>query len=71
MEYEGDSDISCGWCTWGNPQRIGKGAGRGHIETIQITALLRLGLNTQKSPGDLRKLAVTQTSVRNHQLTLV
>ena len=26
--------------------------------------------NTEKSPGDLRKLAVTQTPVINHQLSL-
>ena len=27
--------------------------------------------NTETSPGDLRRLAVTQTSVEDHQLTLV
>ena len=27
--------------------------------------------NTEKSPGDMKKLDVTQTPVRNHQLTLV
>ena len=39
----------------------------GRVETIQTTALL----NTEKSPGDLRRLAVTQTPVENHQLTLM
>ena len=29
------------------------------------------GRNTEDSPGDLRKLAVTQTPVKNHQLTLM
>ena len=29
------------------------------------------GLNTEKSPGDLRKLGVTQTPVKDHQLTLM
>ena len=29
-----------------------------------------VGLNTEKSPGDLRRLAVTQTAVKGHQLTL-
>ena len=29
------------------------------------------GQNTEKSPGDLRRLAVTQTPVKNHQLTLM
>ena len=28
MEYEGDGDTSCNWCTQNNPQRIGKGTGR-------------------------------------------
>ena len=27
--------------------------------------------NTEKSPGDLRRLAVTQTPVKDHQLTLI
>ena len=29
------------------------------------------GQNTEKSPGDLRRLAVTQTPVKNHQLILM
>ena len=39
-------------------------------EAIQITALLN-GQNTEKSPGDLRWLAVTQTPLKDHQLTLM
>ena len=44
---------------------------RGRVETIQITGLLRPARILKKSPGDLRRLAVTQTPVRNHRLTLV
>ena len=40
--------------------------GRG--ETIQTTATEK---NTEKSPGDLRRLAVTQSPVKDHQLTLM
>ena len=29
------------------------------------------GQNPETSPGDLRRLAVTQTSVKNHQLKLM
>ena len=29
------------------------------------------GQNTEKSPGDLRKLAVTQSPIKDHQLTLM
>ena len=42
----------------------------GRAKTIQMTALLN-GQNTEKSPEDLRRLAVTQTPVRNHQLKLM
>ena len=41
------------------------------VETIQTTAFVENGQNTEKSPGDLRKLAVTQTLVKNHQLKLM
>ena len=40
---------------------------RGYSET----ALNRIGLNTEKSPGDLKRLAVTQTRGKDHQLKLV
>ena len=43
---------------------------RGSVATIQATALLRLP-RIWKSPGDVRRHAVTQTPVENHQLTLV
>ena len=47
---------------------------RGRIETVQTTALLRsviLQDFSQKSIGDLKKLAVTQTPVKDNQLILV
>ena len=33
--------------------------------------IVAIGQNTEKSPGDLRRFAVTQTPAENHQLTLV
>ena len=33
--------------------------------------IIKIGQNTEKSPGALKRLAVTQTSERNHRLTLV
>ena len=38
----------------------------GRVETIQTTALLRTA-----NPGDLRRLAIAQTPVENHQLTMM
>ena len=43
----------------------------GRVETIQTTALLRTARILRRSPGDLRRLAVTQTPVKNHRLTLM
>ena len=34
-------------------------------------SIVEIGRNTKKSLGDLRRLAVTQTPVENHLLTLV
>ena len=34
-------------------------------------SIIENGQNTEKSPGNLRRLAVTQTPVKNHQLTLM
>ena len=33
--------------------------------------IIENGQNTEKSPGDLMRLAFTQTPVKNHQLTLM
>ena len=43
----------------------------GRMETIQTTALMRNGQNTEKNLGELRRLAVTKIPVKNHQLTLL
>ena len=33
--------------------------------------IIENGQNTEKSPGDLRRFAVTQTPEKNHQLKLI
>ena len=43
----------------------------GRAETIQNDRIAENGQNPETSPGDLRRLAVTQTPVKNHQLTLM
>ena len=42
---------------------------RGRVETIQTTDIPKVSQNTEKSPGDMRRLAVTQTPVEDYQLT--
>ena len=34
-------------------------------------SIAKNGQNPETSPGDLRRLAVTQTPVKNHQITLM
>ena len=37
----------------------------------QNYSIIKIGQNAGKSPENLRRLAVTQTTMRNHQLMLV
>ena len=75
MTHEGDGDTIFGWCTWNNSKRIGKGTGRlGNNRTSrdhQNYSIIKIGQNTEKSPGDLWRFAVIQTPERNRRLTLV
>ena len=65
MEHESDGDTNCDWYTRNNPQRIDKGAKRVRNQKISRNHLdyciIKIGKNTEKSPGDLRRLDVTQT----------
>ena len=63
MEHAGDNYTNCNWCIWNSNQRIAKGTGghrswrtRGDHPNNNI---IENGQNTKKSPGDLRRFAVT------------
>ena len=75
MEHESDGDIICGWHPWNNSQKIGKRTGRlGNKRTNRghtNYSIIKNGQNSEESSGDLRRLVVTQTPVKNHQQTLV
>ena len=54
---------------WNSPQRIDKGTGRLGNRTSgdhSYYSIIIIGQNTEKSPGDLWRLAVSQTPVKNH-----
>ena len=74
-EHERDGDTNCNSCTQYRHQRIGKRTRRlGNQKTIgdhPDNNIIKINQNTEKSPGDLRRLAVTQFPKKNHQLTLV
>ena len=75
MEHEGDNYMSCDWCFWYSHERIikengglgGRRTSGGHPNYY----IIQNGQNTEKSPGDLMKLAATQTPVKDHQLILM
>ena len=75
MEHESDDDTNCNWYFWFSHQRIGtRTRGLGNKRTswdLPNYIIIEIGQNIGKSSGDLRKLAVTQTPVENHRLTLV
>ena len=70
-----DNYINCDWCSWYSHQKINKGKeGLGNKRTSgehPNYCTIKIGRNTEKSPGDLRKLAVIQTPVKDHQQTLM
>ena len=72
MEHEGDGDINCSWRTWNDLQRIGNGTRRLRNQKTSRdhpdNSISKIGQNT---PGDLKRLAVTLTPVKNHLLTLM
>ena len=67
--------ISIDWCFWYCHQRIIKGPGGiGNKRTSEDhpnNYIIEYSQNTEKSPEDLRELAVTQTPVKNHQLIII
>ena len=65
MEHESDVYSNYNWCSWYSHRRIIKGTGGlGNKRTIGDHPNYSI---IEKSPGDSRRLAVTQTTVKNSQ----
>ena len=75
MEHACGNYINCNWSVWNSNKRIAKGTrGPGSWRTSgdhPKDSTVENGQNTKKSPGNLRRLGVTQTAVKNHRLTLM
>ena len=75
MELESDGDTDCNWGTRNSHQRIDTETGGPGDKRMSRDhsnySIIEIGQNIKKSPGDLRRLNVTQIPVENHQLTLV
>ena len=75
IEHEGDNYTNGYWYSWYSHQRIVKGTGglenKRTIRDHPNYNIVEIGQNTEKNPRDLRRLVVTRTSVKDHQLTLI
>ena len=75
MEHESDGDSNSNSCSWYSHKEIGTvTGGLGNKRTIGDHSnyiIIDIGQNAEESSGNLGKIAVPQTPVRNHQLTLV
>ena len=62
-EHESDSDINCDWCFPYGHQGTGTGTGglvnKSSSEDHPDYSIIKIAKDTEKSPGDLRRLAVT------------
>ena len=72
MEHEDDNNINRDWCfRYSNQRIIKKNGGLGSWRTSGDDpnySIIENGQNTEKSPGELKNLPVTQTPGKNHQL---
>ena len=63
------------WCVRNNRQSLAKENGRLRNKRKsgdhRNYSIIKIGQNTEKIPGDLRRIAITQSLLENHQLTLV
>ena len=69
-----NGDTTCSWCSWYNHKRIGtetRGLGIKKSGDHPNYRIIKIGQDTEKSPGDWWKLAVTQPPLRNHRVKLV
>ena len=75
IEHESDGNTKCNSHARYSHQRIGTvTGGLGNKRTSgghPNYCIVEIDQNTKRSPGDLRRIAVTQTPVERHLLTLV
>ena len=75
MELKSDDCTNCDWFFWHRNKRIIKGPGGFGSWWTSVDhphdSIIEDGQNPEKSPGNKRRLAVTQTPVKNHQLTML
>ena len=68
MAYEGDNNTNYDWCFWHGIQGPGRFGSWRPSGDHPNNSIIENGQNTKKSPGDLRRLPVTQSPMKDHQL---
>ena len=75
MEHESENNTNCDRCSWYSHQKVRtRTGGLGNKMTSgdhPNNCIIEIGQNIEKSPEDLKRLVITQTPIRDHQLTLV
>ena len=75
MKHKGDSDTNFRWWARNRFQGLEKGIGRRRNQKKNREhpdySIVEIGQDIEKSPGDLRTFAVTQTPMKDHQLTMM
>ena len=65
MKYESDGDTDSNWCPWNGPERLCKWTGKvGNRRTdrhYSNYSIPKIGRDTEKTPGNLRRFTVTVT----------
>ena len=66
MEHKSDGDTNCNWCARYIHQRIDEGTGglgnKRTSEDHSNDSIIKIGSNTKKNRGDMRRLAVSDSS---------
>ena len=74
MEHESDDDNSCNWCSWYGHKRINTGTGGLRNKSTsgdhKNYSIIKINQNIEKSSWDLRRLAITQTLLKTHEVTV-
>ena len=68
MKHDVDGDTNCGWSTWNNPKQTCNASGwleNNIVRDHPDYNIIRIDQDTEKIPGDLKRLAVIKTTVKN------
>ena len=75
MEHEGDGNTNYNLCSWHSHQRIGPRTrelgNKGTKEDHPNYSIIKIGQNTEKCPGDLRRLAANAGVKNSKRKTII